>query len=187
MNEDMKDIRKMTDDEILNHLCVGIHDYMERIRPYREFVLEDCLSMEVEALKRLYRTSRGLPQTRRYKLSTDEIRELDALLTRLRPAMLAMTRPVQTHYMKQLAVWKVNGTAASALIVKAFADRGLSATVECQKHRAKVSVDLGKYHARLYVGYKSVARGDTVDGLVQATMDLRDALSRMGNDVKVGR
>ena len=134
-----KKIQDMTEEEILNHVATAIHDYLMRIRPQRgEFILEDCIALQVSELKKLFHNSRGLNW--REPLSTQDIQELDLIIAHFLPQMEERARAVQLHYTKEQTLWKIKGTSADALIKKAFQDVGMKAMVECQKYRARVLV-----------------------------------------------
>ena len=179
-------IEEMTEEEVLNHVAKAIHDYLLRIRPqHGEFVLEDCMARQVSELKMLFRRSRGLG--RRDPLSPQDIRELELTVTSFLPRMQERTRSVQLHYTKEQTLWRIKGTSAEALIKKAFHDVGMKAVVECQRYRAKVTVDLGGRTLRIYVGFKALEQEDTLPNVTRAVLDLKDAACRIGGDIKLGR
>ena len=179
-------IEEMTEEEVLNHVAKAVHDYLLRIRPqHGEFVLEDCMARQVSELKMLFRRSRGLG--RRDPLSPQDIRELELTVTSFLPRMQERTRSVQLHYTKEQTLWKIKGTSAEALIKKAFHDVGMKAVVECQRYRAKVTVDLGGRTLRIYVGFKALEQEDTLPNVTRAVLDLKDAACRIGGDIKLGR
>ena len=179
-------IEEMTEEEVLNHVAKAIHDYLLRIRPqHGEFVLEDCMARQVSELKMLFRRSRGLG--RRDPLSPQDIRELELTVTSFLPRMQERTRSVQLHYTKEQTLWRIKGTSAEALIKKAFHDVGMKAVVECQRYRAKVTVDLGGRTLRFYVGFKALEQEDTLPNVTRAVLDLKDAACRIGGDIKLGR
>lgn len=179
-------IEEMTEEEVLNHVAKAAHDYLLRIRPqHGEFVLEDCMAKQVSELKMLFRRSRGLG--RRDSLSPQDIRELELTVTSFLPRMQERTRSVQLHYTKEQTLWRIKGTSAEALIKKAFHDVGMKAVVECQRYRAKVTVDLGGRTLRIYVGFKALEQEDTLPNVTRAVLDLKDAACRIGGDIKLGR
>ena len=179
-------IEELTEEEVLNHVAKAVHDYLLRIRPqHGEFVLEDCMARQVSELKMLFRRSRGLG--RRDPLSPQDIRELELTVTSFLPRMQERTRSVQLHYTKEQTLWRIKGTSAEALIKKAFHDVGMKAVVECQRYRAKVTVDLGGRTLRIYVGFKALEQEDTLPNVTRAVLDLKDAACRIGGDIKLGR
>ena len=93
----------------------------------------------------------------------------------------------QLQYSKEQTLWKIRGTAASARIVQAFKEAGLTACVECQRYRAKVFAGIGGRMVRFYIGYKTLEKEDVLPGIIQAVLDLQDALERIGNDVRISR
>ncbi len=179
-------IEEMTEEEVLNYVATAIHDYVLRIRPqHREFVLEDCMVRQVSELKMLFRYSRGLG--RRDPLSPQDIQELDLTISHFLPQMQERARAAQLHYTKEQTLWKIKGTSAEALIKKSFHDAGMKAVVECQKYRAKVIIDLGGRTLRIYVGFKALEQEDTLQNVTRAVLDLKDAVCRIGGDIKLGR
>lgn len=111
----------------------------------------------------------------------------EQLLNELMPKMQEQARAVQLHYTREQTLWKIRGTSAEAQIKKAFLDVGMSTVVECQKYRAKVLIDLGVRKLRLYVGFKALEKQDTLPNLTRAVLDLKDAVCRIGGDIKLER
>ena len=181
----MKKIQYMSDEEILNQLATAIHDYLVRIRPYGEFVMNDCMTMQINELKRLYRWSHGL--TRGDALKRRDLHELEQLLTRLLPKMQENAGAVQLHYTKEQTLWKIRSTSAKAQIKAAFEGKGLKVTVDNQKYRAKVYVSLGGHTLWFNVPYKSLANEDTLPNVIAAVLDIKDAVIRIGGDVRLGK
>lgn len=181
----MKKIQDMTEEEVLNHVASAIHDYLMRIRPHGEFVLDHCMARQVNELKLLIRNSYGVG--RRDSLTPRQAREMRLTVEHFLPMMQEQARAVQLHYTKEQTLWKLRGTSATAIIEKAFGDEGIDVHVECQRYRAKVTAFLGTYSLRFYVGYKALEDEDTVPGVIRAALDLKDALCRLGKDVKVSR
>ena len=176
----------MTEEEVLNYVARAIHDYLLRIRPeHGEFVLDYCVARQINELKQLFRRSRGIG--RRDDLSQQDIRELDLAICHFMPMMQEQARAVQLHYTKEQTLWKIRGTAAHELIKKAFGEVGLKVDVESQRYRAKVTVYMEKRTLRFYVGYKALEQLDTLPNVVRAVLDLKDAVCRIGGDIKLGR
>lgn len=175
----------MTDEEVLDLVALAIHTYLTRIRPqHGEFVMEDCIAGQIGELKQLFRRSRGLG--RREALSAQDIQDLDATVDYFLPRMYERARAVQLHYTKEQTLWKIKGTSAQAQIEKAFKDLGMKAVIECQKHRAKVLIDLDGRTLRFYVKFKDLVQQDTLPGITRAVLDLKDAVGRIGRDVRLG-
>ena len=181
-----KKLYEMSDDEVLKEVAVAIRDYLERIRPqHGEFVLSSCVSRQVECLKQLYRRSRGLGKND--TLKTRDVEALTLHTMHFLPLIQERTLAVKLRYDKEQAVWKIRGTSAEAQIIAAFEEVGMQAVVERQRYRAKVAVDLGGRKLRFYVGYKTLEKEDTLANTVQAVLDLKDALCRIGGDVRISR
>ena len=183
----MKKIQEMTEEEILNSAASGIHDYLMRIRPHGEFVLNMAVRAQIAQLKRDYSWSIGL--TGRDRLSRQQCQqELEQLIAHLEPKMTERARAVQLHYNQEQTVWKIHDTSAKAQIEKAFKDVGIKVSVDGQRYRAKVRAFLGNNTLRFYVGFKALEKGEEVlEGIVQAVLDMKDALGRLGKDVKISR
>ena len=182
----MKKIQEMTEEEILNSAASGIHDYLMRIRPHGEFVLDMAVRAQIAQLKRDYSWSLGL--TGRDRLSRQQYQELEQLIAHLEPKMTERARAVQLHYNQEQTVWKIHDTSAKAQIEKSFRDVGIKVSVDGQRYRAKVLAYLGSNTLRFYVGFKALEKGEEVlEGIVQAVLDMKDALGRLGKDVKLSR
>ena len=176
----------MNDDEVLNEVAVAIRDYLERIRPqHGEFNLKECVTRQLNELKRLFRESRGLD--RKAPLSPGDIQELDLFTLHYLPLMQERAHAVQLHYTKEQTLWIIRGTSAEAQIVAAFEEVGMQAVVERQRYRAKVVVDLDGRKLRFYVVYKTLEKEETMPAVVQAALDLKDAVCRIGGDVRISR
>lgn len=181
-----KKLYEMSEDEVLNEVAVAIRDYLERIRPqHGEFNLKECVTRQLNELKRLFRESRGLG--RKDPLSPRDIQELDLFTLHYLPLMQERACAVQLHYTKEQTLWKIKGTSAEAQVIAAFEEVGMQAVVERQRYRAKVAVDLGGRKLRFYVGYKTLEKEDTLANTVQAVLDLKDALCRIGGDIRISR
>lgn len=181
----MKKLQEMTEEEILNHVATAIHDYLMHIRPHGEFILERSIQAQVNELKRFYHWSLGLGV--RDRMTKTQYQELEQLIARLRPQMAERARAVQLNYSREQTLWKIRSTSAEAVIAKAFKNAGIKALIESQRYQARVLADLGGYHVRLYVGYKTLEKEDTLDNVIRAVLDLKDAMSRLGKDVRVSR
>lgn len=181
-----KKLQEMTEEEVLEHVAEAIHDYLLRIRPlHAEFVLEDCMARQISELKLLFRRSRGLG--RRDALSPLDIQELHYTVDHYLPRMQERARTVQLKYMRDQTLWMIRRTSAAELITNAFKETGLKAEIEGQRYRAKVRIDLGGKPLRFYVGYKALEQPDMLPNVVRAVLDLKDAVCRIGGDVKYGR
>lgn len=179
----MKKFQEMTEEEILNHVATGIHDYLARIRPHGEFILERAVTAQVAELKRLYNWSYGIGA--RDHLTRSQFAELEQTVLLLEARMRERARAVQLHYTQGQTLWKIKDTSAKAQIEKAFSDAGIKVIIEGQRYRAKVLAMLGGHAVRLYVGFKALEKGEALPEIVQAVLDLRSAVGRIGGDVKV--
>ena len=176
----------MIEKEILERMEAGVRDYLTRIRPnHAVFVTDDCVKMQVSELKRVFRKSWGVGP--REPLTQQAVRELELTVGHFLPKLLERAQAAQLQYSKEQTLWKIRGTAASARIVQAFKEAGLTACVECQRYRAKVFAGIGGRMVRFYIGYKTLEKEDVLPGIIQAVLDLQDALERIGNDVRISR
>lgn len=182
-----KKIQEMTDEEVLDFTAKAIKEYMSRIRPHGEFVLEACVRSQLGELKRFFLWSRGLSVRRPEHITSRDHQEWNLCSMHFEPLMRERARIYQMNYNKEEALWKIRGTSASAMIVNAFDEIGLKANVECQKYRAKVFVDLGGRLLRFYVGYKAIEKRNCLPDVVQAVVDLKDAICRLGGDIRLGK
>ncbi|MBO4427766.1 MAG: hypothetical protein J5771_04725 [Bacteroidales bacterium] len=181
-----KKLQEMTDDEVVKHMASAVRFYVERIRPYGEFVLEHCVGAEAHHLGSLFRLGKGYGM--RQSLTPDDIQEFEVYYNHFLPLMLESARAAQLEYDKAHTIWKIRGTAATERIKKAFGEAKMPVDVVCQKHRAKVSVKLGGLKLRFYVRFKALEQdGDSLPGIVQAVLDLQDAAGRIGGDLKLSK
>ena len=178
-------MQEMTEEEVVDRMEMAIRDYLSRVRPHGEFLLEECISNQIGELKRLFRWRRGLG--RRDALTAQDVQDLNAVVSRFLPRMQERARAVQLQYTKGETLWKIRSTAVAEQIKKAFGDAGLKAVVESQRYRSKVTVDLNGYTLRFYVRFKALEKGDTLEELTRAVLDLGDTLRRIGSDVKISK
>lgn len=169
----------MSEEEILSYVAEVIPGYVSHIRPAGEFHIDACIEKQTEALKELFRESRGLG---RYDvLSQQDIREFDLTASHFERGMRARALAAQETYNKERMLWSIRGTSAKSAILQAFQKAGLDAEVELQRFRAKVTVDLGGRTLHFYITYKALEKPDTLPNMVQAVLDLKDAACRLGS------
>ena len=172
--------------EILNYIDTTIHSYLMMIRQqHLEFVLEDCISRVVDEIKRQFRLSRGLTR-RGDALSCQDVKELTMTVSHFMPQIQERARKAQEKYNKEQTLWRIRGTMANELIKKAFHEIGMTASVECQRYRAKVFVNLERGCLRFYVKYKDLEKENRLPEITQAVLDMNDAIMRIGGDVRLG-
>ena len=176
----------MSEEEILNHVDAGIDGYLMNIRfQHSQFVLKDCMSRQIHKLRELYRESRIL--RRNDTLSSSEMLELEQIINHFYPLMHERAVAAQMKYNKEQTIWTIRGTAADALIRKAFSDVGVNVEVQCQKYRAKVIIDLGGRKLQFYVGFKKLEKEGALSEITSAVHDLLDAADIIGGNIKIGR
>ena len=182
----MKKIEEMTEEEILAGAARGIPRYLSVIRSsHQDFDVVKCVEVQAFELKMLYKESRGIG--RWGKMTTQDLQELDALIGHFTPGMQEQALEAEKLYRKEHLVWLINGGTAQALLVPAFEQAGLNAKVERQRYRAKVTVALGARSVRFYAAYKALSQEGTLERLVQAVLDLKGALDRIGGDIKISK
>ena len=180
-------LRDMGEDMILYEALRAVPDYREKIRETGKFILEDCVRDAMKRIEYLFRSDRGL---RSYDpLGEQNRRQLDVLLAYFRPKVIDTIRPIQQRYMQNRMVSEINATAAKGLLRAVFAERGLPAEVEGQRHRAKVEVRLApSLRVKFYVRYRDLnEKEDVAEDVVQAVLDLKDAITRLGSGVMLSR
>ena len=181
----MKRFRDMTEDEILNEALRAIHEYMSRIQPHAEFKLDRAVGAQVNLLNGLFRNDRGLSY--RDTLTGQDAAEWDSTKAYFEPRFAQQARVFQQRYMKAEAVWTINETMAQALIIPAFKNAGLKAKVFPQRYRAQVFVCIGDRTLRFYIPYKELGREGLMEGVINSVKEIKDALSRLGRDVKISK
>ena len=180
-------LREMGEEAILMEALRAVPDYREKIRETGKFILEDCVRDAMKRIEYLFRADRGL---RSYDpLGPQNRGQLEALLAYFRPKVIDAIRPVQQRYMQNRMVSEINATAAKGLLLAVFAERGLPAEVEGQRYRAKVEVRLApSLRVKFYVRYRDLNEKEGVaEDVVQAVLDLKDAVTRLGSGVMMSR
>ena len=159
-----------------------VPDYRERIRETGKFILEDCVRDAMKRIEYLFRSDRGLR-------TGDPLGPLEVLLAYFRPKVIDAIRPVQQRYMQNRMVAEINAASAQGILPAVFAAKGLQAEVEGQRHRAKVEVKLApSQRVKFYVRYRDLNEKEGVaEDVVQAVLDLKDAITRLGSGVMLSR
>lgn len=180
----MKKLEEMSEAEVLERAAQGIPGYLSGIRSaHQDFDVMKCVEAQAFELKMLYKESRGLG--RWGTMTNRDLLELDALIGHFTPGMQEQALEAEKDYRKKHVAWLISASTAQALLVPAFEQAGLAATVELQRYRAKVSVRLGGRSVRFYATYKTLSQKGAPERLVQGVLDLKDALDRIGGDVKI--
>ena len=175
----------MNDEEVLEAVARAIPTYTSALRFYRDFNLAECVKAQEKELQILFKRSLGL--SHKDTMSYAQFVELDTLLAYYQDEIREQALTAQQAYLKQQMVWRINSNSAQAALVPAFEQAGLTATVVPQCYRVKVKVDLGSRTVRFFASYKALAREGSAERLVQGVLDLKDALGRIGGDVKIGK
>lgn len=180
-------LRDMGEEAILMEALRVVPDYREKIRETGKFILEDCVRDAMKRIEYLFRSDRGLRTGD--PLGAQNRSQLEALLAYFRPKIIEAIRPVQQRYMQNRMVSQINATAAKGLLPAVFAAKGLQAEVEGQRHRAKVEVALApSLRVKFYVRYRDLNEKEGVaEDVVQAVLDLKDAITRLGSGVMLSR
>jgi len=177
----------MGEEAILEEALRALPDYREKIRDAGKFVLEDCVQAALKRIEYLFRSDRGL---RSYDpLGAQNRRDLEVLLGYFRPKVVEAIRPIQQRYLQNRMVSQINATTAKSILPAVFAEKGLQASVEGQRYRAKVEVRLApSLQVKFYVRYRDLNEKDGIaEDVVQAVLDLKDAIMRLGGGVKLSR
>lgn len=180
-------LRDMGEDMILYEALRAVPDYREKIRETGKFILEDCVRDAMKRIEYLFRSDRGLRTGE--PLGAQNRGQMEALLAHFRPKVIDAIRPVQQRYMQNRMVSEINATAAKGLLTAVFAEKGLQAEVEGQRHRAKVVMKLApSMQVKFYVRYRDLNEKEGIaDEVVQAVLDLKDAVTRLGSGVVLSR
>ena len=180
-------LREMGEEAILEEALRAVPDYREKIRDTGKFVLEDCVQAALKRIEYLFRSERGL---RSYDpLGSQNRKDLGVLLGYFRPKVVEAIRPMQQRYLQKRMVSQINATTAKSILPAVFAEKGLQASVEGQRYRAKVEVRLApSLQVKFYVRYRDLNEKDGIaEDVVQAVLDLKDAIMRLGGGVKLSR
>lgn len=175
----------MTEGEILGEAARAIREYLSRLQPHAEFKIDRAVRAQVNLLSGLFRIDRGLSY--QDTLSGQDAAEWDAVKAYFEPRFADQARAFQQRYSKAEAVWTINETMAEALIVPAFKAVKLKAKVFPQRYRAQVYVFFGDRSLRFYVPYKDLNREGLMEGIIAAVIQVKEGISMLGRDVKLGR
>ena len=181
----MKKFNGLTEEEIIRDALRAVPEYLESIRASGVFRLEKCVEEETRRLEKLYRTGKGIRQY--LPLSKKELADMEAFTAHFIPILTERTLAVQQRYMKQRRISEINAITARELISAGFRKAGLTAEVTGQRYRAKVVVSLPAGNLRFYVRYKDLGREGIMDDVVRAVLDLKDAVTRLGQGVMLSK
>lgn len=174
----MKRFDEMTEEEIVQNALKAIPDYLESIRETKDFSLDRCIRLEVRRVEDLYKAGHGLSLYA--KLDRKTMQTIEAVTAHFIPMLMERTLPVQQRYLKEKRISMINAATAKVLIPETFRKAGLEAEVTGQKYRAKVVVPFSGTSVRFYVRYRDMGKEGHLDGLVQAALDLKTALDKLG-------
>lgn len=175
-----------TEKEIVSDALKAFPEYIATIRATGEFDMDKCLNYELRRVETIYRREKGL---RPYSpLDKPTRTERDQYFAHFIPLLREATQPLMHRYLKGRRVQAINATMAKAVVTAALSGAGLKATVDGQRYRAKVAVQLSP-HSQLsfYVRYKDLQEDGFMDGVIQAIADTREAISRLGDWAQVKR
>ena len=177
---------EMTEDQILNEILKAVPEYLNLIKPDGDFNRQVCVEMVVKNLRSMFKRSRGIGYYDR--MMVHDIKELDIIIGHFFPMITDRVAAVEMQYKKEQMEAAINKAKAEAIIVPAFEGAGFEVKVGYNKYSASVNVRLvGKKWAQFQVRYKSVQGEGSLDDLVSAVVDLRDAAIRIGGKLFIGR
>ena len=177
---------EMTEDQILNEIMKAVPEYLVQIKPGGEFNRQVCVEMVVKNLRSMYKRSRGIGYYD--KMMVRDIMELDIIIAHFFPTITDRIAAVEMEYKKGQLEAAINRAKAEAIIIPAFEGAGFEVKVDYYKYTASVSVRLvGKNWARFQVRYMDIHGEDSLEDLVSAVIDLRDAAIRIGGRLFIGR
>ena len=122
------------------------------------------------------------------KMMVQDIKKLDTIVGHFFPAITDRVTAVEMQYKKEQMEVAINRAKAEAIIIPAFESAGFEVKVVYFQYIALVSVRLiGKKWAQFQVRYKDIHGDDSLDDLVSAVVDLRNAAIRIGGKLFIGR
>ena len=170
---------EMTEDQILNEIMKAVPEYLVQIKPGGEFNRQVCVEMVIKNLRSMFKRSRGIGYYDR--MMVRDIKELDTIIGHFFPAITDRVAAVEMQYKKDQMEAAINKAKAEAIIVPAFEGAGFEVKVEYNKYSASVNVRLvGKKWAQFQIRYRDIQGEGSLDDLVSAVVDLRDAVIRIG-------
>ena len=177
MNEDFD---KMSEQEILDEIAQVIPECTRG----GKFIISSCVERQEQELRRLYKRSHGIGAYD--KVPKETLYELEVLTAHFLPLIVERTTAAKQKFDKKQILHKINSTTALAILLPALEAEGMKADAICQQYRLKVKVDLnGKRKLCFTVGYKALCKPGAVEAVVQAVKDCREALCRLGGDVRI--
>lgn len=179
-------IEEMNEDQILNIVLKAIPEYLDQIKPDREFNRQVCVGMAVKKFRYLFKSSRGIGYDD--NMLVKDIKELDTMMRHYFPLITDHVKAVEIQYNKDRMEAAINKTMAEAIIIPAFEKAGFEVMADYYQYSASVRVRLaGKKWAQFQVRYKDINGDGYLDDLVSAVVDLRDAAIRIGGKLHIGR
>ena len=155
---------EMTEDQILNEILKAVPEYLNLIKPDGDFNRQVCVEMVVKNLRSMFKRSRGIGYYDR--MMVHDIKELDIIIGHFFPMITDRVAAVEMQYKKDQMEAAINKAKAEAIIVPAFEGAGFE----------------------VKVGYNKSIQGEgSLDDLVSAVVDLRDAAIRIGGKLFIGR
>lgn len=177
----MERMNEFTDETVLNDILRAVPAYLKDLDGVRPFDVGVCTEAVRNRLRAFY-ASRDFDNMIDWE--NDELR---GIMARLKPAIAQHIAAARTDYEKRRTVSAISETAARALLAPAFEAEGFGIKMSFSRTGASVELLLsGRKWARFKIRYDEVMDPDILSGLVQAAVDLRDAVSRFGHKLTIG-
>lgn len=176
----------MDREAIVERALEAVPKYLEWKYDEAPFNVEYCVRMEMNIIRDLYRSRDGRDPGR--DLSPEEQAALDAILSDLEGTLVSRTIPFKTAHDRENTVRSINATSASMLIHAKLEEYGFQGRVRTSKSGADVDILIkGSTWMILKFTYASLSRPGYLDGKLQAAMDLRESVIRLGLGTRIKR
>ena len=179
----MKRFREMTEEEILDEAMKALRDNLRFAKAAGAFNTEFFVARELDVIRRLFRNDRAKGNT---PLSAADRAEMDQTLAHFEPELIRRTLAFREKFLHERKITEINSAAAEALINERLEALGLEGSVKGGCYGASVEVTLGgSTYVRFRVNYKKMTDPGYMDDTFRALTDLKDAVLRLGLDVRI--
>ena len=180
----MRGFGEMTQEQVAGEALKAIPSYLETIRGTGEFKFDLCFNRELRALEELFKRCNGLDTWKGF--DARQRADFEDAIAPVLPAVRERTVEIRDRYLAGRRVSDIRFATASAVILKAFESRRMTATVFGQRHRAKVLAQLpGGSCLRVYGRYRDIGIEGLMDGILDAVESVGKGLEHLGRGASV--
>ena len=178
-----KRFSEMTEEEILDEALTAIRDNIHFAKASGTFNTEFFVARELDVIRKLFRNDRARWNA---PLTPADQTEMDLTMAHFEPELIRRTLAFREKFLHERKISEINATTAEALINNRLGALGLEGSIKCGRYAASVEVLLGgSTFVRFRVNYKKMTDPRYMDDTFGALMNLKDAVSRLGLDVRI--